>query len=160
MKHIKSCTILIIIIGLLLAFSTILFSAGNIKKTWASPVVLAETDGYGGAVPDLAADEAYDYTSAIDLETNGYEGIHLTLEYDASGTTDDIIFSIFGSLDGSNYDDIELTGTTCDNDSGADTQVTFIIKDLAQLRIGLKTSGTTDTFDYQITYQPWRWYYE
>lgn len=141
--------------------STPTWSAGNIKKTWAGETVLAETDGYGGAVSDLAADQAYDYTSDINLETNGYEGAVVTLEYDSAGTTDNIIVSVFGSYDGSsNYDDTPIWSQECDATSGADTQISFIVSDLSHFRIGVKTSGTTNTFDYQITYDAWRWYYE
>jgi|GEM_PF-860964 len=128
----------------------------TISKNWGASVTLAQTDGYGGATPDLAADQAYDYTADVDLETNGYEGAHVTVDYDGSGTTDNIIIDIFGSLDGTNYDDIALC-TLSGSKTGADEQVSFIVKDVAHFRIGVKTSGTTNTFDYQIKYQPWNY---
>jgi len=128
----------------------------TIQKSWATPVTLAQTDFYGGSTPDLAADQAYDYTANVDLETNGYEDAHITVDYDGNGTTDNIIISVFASLDGTNYDDIELTSFP-GSKTGNDEQVSFVIKDVANFRIGVKTSGTTNTFGYQIKYQAWRY---
>lgn len=129
----------------------------TISKSWKGEAVLAETNGYGGAVADLAADSAYDYTSDVDLETNGYVGAVVTLEFDSAGTTDNIVASVFGSYDGTNYDDVPIWSQEFDATSGADTQVSFIVMDVSHFRIGLKTTGTTDTFDYQITWDAWRY---
>lgn len=131
--------------------------AATIKYSYPAEIVAAETDGYGGAVADLDKDEAYDYTADIDLETNGYFGMWLTLEYDSVGTTDNIIISYFASYDGTNFDDTELWSVEVDATSGADEQITFqVIPAPPHGRIGVKTTGTTDTFDYQITYLPMR----
>lgn len=128
------------------------------KKVWKGEAVLAETNGYGGAVADLAADGAYDYTNDIDLETNGYEGALVQLEHDSSGTTDNIILGIFPSLDGTNFSDNPLFEIEYDASSGADTmEAAIVVKDLSHFRVGVKTNGTTDTFDYQITWDAWRW---
>jgi len=133
----------------------------DIEKKWVAQQVLAQTNAYGaGGTADLAADQAYDYQdliSSVDLGTDGYEGTQITFSYDASGTTDDIIFSVFASPDGTDFDDIEYWSVTCDNNAGADTQMTFIIRDLIQFRIGVKTSGTTDTFDYELLSDRWNW---
>ena len=130
--------------------------AATIKYSYPAETVLAETNGYGGAVPDLAADQAYDYTNNIDLETNGYFVMWLFLEHDSSGTTDDIIISYFASYDGTNYDDVELWTVTATSD-GSDDQISFLVFPAPPHgRIGVKTNGTTDTFDYQLTYIPMR----
>jgi hypothetical protein len=150
-KYSFICAILI-----LLVWSVILW-ATTFKYLYTAEVVLAETNGYGGAVADLAADSAYDYTADIDLETNGYYGVWITLEHNSSGTTDDIVISYFSSYDGTNFDDVALWSVTCDASSGADLQQTFsFFPAPPHGRIGVKTTGTTDTFDYQITYHPVR----
>ena len=132
---------------------------GNVSMalTWGDAVTLASTNTYGGATADLAADQAYDYTADIDLETAGWNGIFVTLERDSAGTTDNIIFSIFGSLDGTTFDDDEIYSVTVTATTGADRQISFMIPDMPpHSRIGVKTSGATDTFDYRISYRPFR----
>jgi hypothetical protein len=121
---------------------------------WEPAVILAATNSYSGAVADLANDSAYDYTDDVDLESIGSRGMAVTLEYDSSGTTDNIVFSIFGSLDGTNFDDTELYSMTCTATSGADTQISFQLPSCPpHLRFGVKTTGTTNTFDYRIVYR-------
>jgi len=147
----------VIILLLILLVPVGILLATTFKFSYPAETVLAETNGYGGAVPDLAADEAYDYTSDIDLETNGYYGMWLTLEYDSSGTTDNIIISYFASYDGTNFDDVEFWTVEVDATSGNDEQITFQMWPAPPHgRIGVKTSDTNDTFDYQITYLPTR----
>jgi len=145
-----------IVLLLVLLIPVAIIYAATLKYSYPAEIVAAETNGYGGAVADLAADQAYDYTSDIDLETNGYYGMWLTLEHDSSGTTDDIIISYFASYDGTNFDDVELWSVTVDSD-GSDDQITFLMCPAPPHgRVGVKTTGTTDTFDYQITYLPFR----
>ena len=128
----------------------------TIKKVWKGEAILAYTNGYGGAVADLAADEAWDVTGDVDLETDGYEAAVFTLEYDGSGATDAIIVGVFNSLDGTDYDDLPIWEQQCDINGGVDTQISFLVEDLSHFRIGVKTSGTTDTFDYRLKYDAWR----
>jgi len=148
---------LIVLLLVLLIPAAIIWAATTFSYTYASAVNLAKTNGYGGGTADLAADQAYDYTSDIDLATNGYYGIWIYLQYDGSGGTDSIIISYFGSPDGTNFDDIELWSVTCSINGGADTQISFLCYPAPPHgRIGVKTSGTTNTFDYQIDYVPFR----
>lgn len=151
-KHYKRWIILLIVLAIPIG----IIYATTYKFTYPAEIVAAKTNGYGGAVADLAADEAYDYTSDIDLETNGYYGMWLFLEHDSAGTTDDIIISYFASYDGTNFDDEELWSVTVDSD-GSDDQISFSMYPAPPHgRIGLKTTGTTDSFDYCITYLPFR----
>lgn len=146
---------LIILLLLLLIPAGVLF-ATTFKFSFPAETVLAETDFYGGGVADLASDSAEDLTGDIDLETNGYYGMWLTIEYDASGTTNDLTISYYASYDGTNFDDIPFWTMIADNNAGADTQITLQLWPAPPHgRIGL-TGGGTDTFDYQITYLPAR----
>ncbi|MHC4435708.1 MAG: hypothetical protein ACYTBS_28180 [Planctomycetota bacterium] len=69
---------------------------------------------------------------------------------------DDLIVDVFASLDGSTYDSIPFKHYRIKSDVETDWQVfSIIVKDVAHFRLGLKTTGTTDTFDYRITHQRW-----
>lgn len=128
------------------------------KKVWAGESTYLATDGYSGGTSDLAADSAYDYGADIDLETNGYEGAIVYLEHDSSGTTDNIVLGIFSSVDGTDFAGNADWEIEFDATSGADTQEPgIVVKDLQHFRVGVKTTGTTDTFDYRIRYDAWRW---
>lgn len=128
------------------------------KKVWKGEATIKSTNGYGGGDPDLAADEAYDFSGDIDLETNGYEAAIIYLEHDSAGTTDNIILGIFPSVDGSDRADNPLFEIEFDAASGADIQeAAIIVKDLQHFEVGVKTNGTTNTFDYRIRWDAWRW---
>ena len=137
----------------------------TIIKTWTTAVELAATGAFGGSVAVVAADRAYDYTDDVDLETNGYEGCQVIVEamlnYGDRGPQDskmpdDLIVDVFASLDATLYDTIPYKSFTVKSKRDTRTQrFTFIVEGLAHFRIGLRTNGTEDTFDYQITHQTW-----
>ncbi len=126
--------------------------ATTFKYLYPGDSTYLSTNGYGGGQADLAADGAYDYGADIDLETDGFYGMWITLEHDSAGTTDDIVLGYFSSYDGSSFDDVALWETTFDASSGADLQQSLAVFPAPPHgRLGVKTTGTTDTFDYQIT---------
>lgn len=116
--------------------------------------VLYATNAYSGTDSDLAADQAYDYTSSVDLATLGYSGIEVEFRYDSVGTTDNIILSVFESLDGTNWGTTPSYSITLSGASGADTPEVFDFPTKANyIRFGFKTSGLTDTFDVKLSYR-------
>ncbi len=125
----------------------------TISKNWASAVqIIGSGDGY---VTLSGTTESF--SSDVDLESNGYEGAHLVVEinYDAS-PSDEVEISLYGSLDGSNYDDTPLW--TIQGDSSTDPQqLSFIVKDLAHFRIGIKQTGSTDGHDVRAYVQCWNY---
>ncbi|MCJ7497037.1 MAG: hypothetical protein MUO78_02730 [candidate division Zixibacteria bacterium] len=137
----------------------------TIIKTWDAAVELAVTDFFGGAVADLAADQAYDYTGDVDLETHGNQGgqvlVETMLNYGDRSQGDpvapnDLIVDVFASLDGTVYDNVPYMHFVLSQErKNPAKQFSFIVMDLAHFRIGLKTTGTEDTFDYRITHQVW-----
>ena len=130
----------------------------TISKSWKGEATLVSTNAYGGATADLAADSAYDYSGDVDLETLGYEGALVYLEHDSAGTTDNIVLGIFPSVDGTDHADNPIYEIEFDATGGADTQeAPIVVKDLQHFRVGVKTTGTTDTFDYRIRWDAWRW---
>lgn len=147
----KKKLILILIIILLIP---VIIYATTYKYLFTADYTYMGTDGYDDqGQDDLAADNAYDFGADIDLETNGYYGVWITLQHDSSGTTDDIVIGYFSSYDGSNYDDMALFEIRCDASTGADLQQSWgVFPAPPHGKLGVKTIGsTTDTFDYQIT---------
>lgn len=98
------------------------------------------------------------YSSDVDLETNGYEGGHITISA-AFSTTDDLVIEVEASLDGSNYDSdtYGLLSFTMPHTDSATKQISFVIKDVAHFRLYCKRSGSTDTITVTAKVQPWRW---
>jgi len=124
------------------------------KKNWAAAAELHATNAYGGTDADLAADQEYDYTGDIDLETAGQEGAQVLIEFQGSNQKDDLIVDVFAGLDGSIFDTEPFIRKILRND-GSPRAATIVIKDVAHARIGVKTSDTNTMFDYRITHQRW-----
>jgi hypothetical protein len=133
-------------------------------KTWAAAVELVKTPAFGGSDSVLAADQEYDYSGDVDLETAGQNGAQVLVQVKLNfGTTrtsgapaipGSIVIDVFASLDGSTYDSIPMQSVTIAGRADGDFQtLTLTVKDVAHFRIGVKTIGTTDTFDYLITHQ-------
>lgn len=152
MKKFCSSHKLITVLLLILLIGGIIY-ATTFKYIYTADAAYLETNGYGGGQVDLAADHLYDFGADIDLETNGYYGMWITLEHDSSGTTDDIVIGYFGSYDGTNYDDVALFEIRCYAGAGADVQQSWgVFPAPPHGKIGVKTATSdTDTFDYQIT---------
>lgn len=97
------------------------------------------------------------YSSDVDLETNGYEGAHVVVEINYDGTpTDEVKIKLYGSLDGSNYDDTPIWEMQGDK-SVHPQQLSFVVKDLAHLRIGVQQTGSTDSDDVRAYVQCWNY---
>jgi hypothetical protein len=125
----------------------------TIKKQWASQSQIIGTgDGY---VTLSGTTESY--SSDVDLETNGYEGAHVIVEinYDTS-PADEVKIKLYGSLDGTNYDDTSIW--EMQGDKGVDPQqLSFVIKDLAHFRISAQQTGSTDSHDVRAYVQCWNY---
>ena len=122
----------------------------------SSEITLAQTVGYGGAAAQ-ASTTSYVYTSDINLETNGYYGMWITLQASATNATDDLVVSYFASPDGTNFDSPGNEFWTLKQDA----QITPGSQTTWQMfpapphgRIGLKSSAGNTGFDYQIKYIP------
>ena len=125
----------------------------TISKNWATQSQIAGSgDGY-----ITLSGTTESYSSDVDLETSGYEGAHVIVEinYDAS-PTDDVKIKLYGSLDGSNYDDTPIW--QMQGDISVDPQqLSFIIKDLAHFRLGFQQTGSTDSHDVRAYAQCWNY---
>ncbi len=125
----------------------------TINRNWASQSqIIGTSDGY---VTLSGTTESY--SSDVNLETNGYEGAHVTVEinYDSS-PTDEVKIKLYGSLDGSNYDDTPIWEMQGDK-SVDPQQLSFVIKDLAHFRIGVQQAGSTASHDVRADIQCWNY---
>jgi len=125
----------------------------TIKKNWAAQ---SQIEGTGDGYTTLAG-TTEEYSADVDLETNGYEGAHVIVEinYDAS-PTDEVKIKLYGSLDGTNYDDSpiwEIQGSK----SIDPQQLSFIVKDLAHFRLGFQQTGSTNSHDVRAYVQCWNY---
>jgi len=125
----------------------------TISKSWAAQAqIIGSADAY---VTLSGTTESY--SSDVDLETNGYEGAHVIVEinYD-DAPTDQVKIKLYGSLDGSNYDDSPIWEMQGDK-SVDPQQLSFIVRDLAHFRIGVQQTGSTNTHDVRAYVQAWRY---
>lgn len=125
----------------------------TIKKNWAAQTQIEGTgDGY-----TTLSGTTEEYSADVDLETNGCEGAHVIVEinYDAS-PTDEVKIKLYGSLDGTNYDDTPIWEIQGDK-SVDPQQLSFIIKDLAHFRLGFQQTGSTDSHDVRAYVQCWNY---
>lgn len=125
----------------------------TISRNWASQ---SQTIGTSDSYVTLSG-TTESYSSDVNLETNGYEGTHVTVEinYDSS-PTDEVKIKLYGSLDGSNYDDTPIWEMQGDK-SVDPQQLSFVIKDLAHFRIGVQQTGSTDSHDVRAYVQCWNY---
>jgi hypothetical protein len=77
------------------------------------------------------------------------------INYDAT-PTDEVKIKLYGSLDGTNYDDTPIWEMQADNGTNLQ-QLSFIIKDLAHFRIGVQQTGSTDSHDVRAYVQCWNY---
>lgn len=125
----------------------------TISKNWASQSQIISTgDGY-----ITLSGTTESYSSDVDMETNGEEGAHVIVEIDYDPTpTDEVKIKLYGSLDGSAYDDTPIW--EMQGDSSVDPQqLSFIVKDLAHFRIGVQQTGSTDSHDVRAYVQKWNY---
>ena len=125
----------------------------TIKKNWASQ---SQIEGSGDGYTTLSG-TTEEYSADVDLETNGYEGAHVIVEIDYDGTpTDEVKIKLYGSLDGTNYDDTPVWEMQGNHDVDPQ-QLSFIVKDFAHFRLGFQQTGSTDTHNVRAYVQPWNY---
>lgn len=146
----KKAIVYSLILSLIL-FPVAVYSA-TAKKSWTA---LAWINAAGSGSFDTLAGTTEEFTSAVDMATNGYVGAHVVVDLNFDATpTDDMIINLYSSLDGSTWDDIPVSQVRIDNanDPG---QISIKIDGLAQWRIGVVQTGSTDTHDFRVSYRAW-----
>ena len=124
-----------------------------ISKSWSEPEQIA---GVSNGYITLAG-TTEQYSSDIDLETGGYDGAHVIVEVNFDTTpTDYVDVALYGSLDGTNYDDTSLWGQRIDKLTSPN-QISFVVRDLAHARVGVKQTGNVNSHDVRIYVQKWKY---
>ena len=125
----------------------------TITKSWTDQ---AQIIGSGGDWITLSGVTEV-FSSGVDLETNGYEGAHILVEVDFDESpTDDIDLAVYGSLDGTNFDDALMTGLRISREADP-SQISIIVRDVAHFRLGVKQTGSTDSHNVRAYYEAWCW---
>lgn len=104
-------------------------------------------------------DTAESFSSDIDLETDGYLGSHVAVDiaFSASGAQN-VVVSVYGSLDGTNYDDVPVFSQEVAVSAGASRQISLVVTDLAHFRIGARHAvSDSNHATVTITEQSWRY---
>ena len=125
----------------------------TINRNWASQ---SQIIGTGDSYVTLSG-TTESYSSDVDMETYGYEGAHVTLEIDYDESpTDEVKIKLYGSLDGSNYDDTPIWEMQGDK-SVDPQQLSFVVRDLAHFRIGVQQTGSTNSHNVRAYVQCWNY---
>ncbi len=125
----------------------------TISKNW-QPQVWIEG---GAAAWTTLSGVTEEFSASVNLDASGYEGAHVVVEINFDPTpTDDVVCKVYGSLDGTNWDDLPMFQFTIDN--GTDpAQISFIVKDVNYFRCGLVQTGLTDSHDVRVSHKLWNW---
>lgn len=150
------------LIYVLILFSLVFYSnsfASEIEfYEWGTITSIVTTVDYSGTTKDFKTTSYID-SNKVDLYTSGYIGAVFTVEYDPNGITDYPIFSIYGSIDGVNYDSpacpiLTINGLNIDN--GASNNFSIKIENYPFLKFRYKSSGTNHFQGCRIKYRPFR----
>ena len=127
----------------------------TIKKVWAAKVQIEGLpDGY-----TTLSGTTEEYSSSVDMETNGYEGATLEIGWNFGPTpTDNIEIRIYVSKDGFYVvADLPFIGPI-EIDNGVDiASVHILVRDLPHFRVGIKQTGAVDSHDVRAYHRRWRW---
>ena len=87
------------------------------------------------------------------LDANEYA--HVQVVGNSDGTTDSLQVSVYSTLDpsGENWDTVPVYSFVLDCTSGADNDVSFIVRDVYKFRVGVVRVGSTDTFVADMGYR-------
>lgn len=114
-----------------------------------SSTSLYRTNAYSGTDPIVGVTERF--TVDIDLTQKVFAVCQL--KFDAGGPADDLKVSLYRSLDGSwDGDELPILSIVIDSDGSEDLWSFTIGPDLGpgHYHFGLRSSGTTDTFDVSL----------
>lgn len=124
-----------------------------ISKSWSEQEQVAGVSN--GYITLLGVTEQY--SSDIDLESGGYDGAQVVVEVNFDTTpTDYVDVALYGSLDGTNFDDTSLWGQRIDKLTSPN-QISFVVRDLAHARVGVKQTGNVNSHDVRIYVQKWKY---
>ena len=116
---------------------------------------LYRTDGYGGNDTDL--DDTERYTADVDLTVK--IGAAIDFKFSGSGSTDDLVLSLYKRRD-EDWDGSEIALWSANiTNNGSENIYHFTIDHsygAGHFRFGMKSSGSTDTFEVDVEMREWR----
>lgn len=122
------------------------------KKSWTAQTWI---NAAGAGLYDTLSGTTEEYTSAIDCVTNGYIGTHIMADINFDSTpTDNVNVKIYGSLDGTNWDNIPINTVLVVNTTDP-SSLSFVIEGFAYVRVGFSQTGSTDTHDFRCSSREW-----
>lgn len=92
-------------------------------------------------------------TDDIDLDTNGYDAVLITIEIVFGASPDaDCTIDIFGSANSGTDDDTEpLYSFSLEEATSTTKRISFVVKDVPYIAVALTNNDTTDN----VTYDSW-----
>jgi hypothetical protein len=90
-------------------------------------------------------------TGSIDCETYYAVQITVDINYDAD-PTDSVTINIYGSVDGTNFDDTPIDYVMGDNTTDPEQLTIMVWNPPAYMRVGFVQSGSTDSHDISTVY--------
>ncbi len=121
-----------------------------ITPTWSAQ---AQIEGSGDGYTELTNITEI-FSDSIDM--TGSDLAHIIVEVDFDGTTDDVDVAVYGSHDGTNFDDVAMISLRID--TGTDpSQITIVVEAVAYCRIGYVQTGSTDTHDVRAYVRKRSW---
>lgn len=126
----------------------------TLAKSWSA---VTQIEGTGDGYTTLSG-TTEEYSASVDLVTSGYDGSHVmvNIDYDDSQEDDEVKVKVYGSLDGTNWDDTPLYQIQGDRTIGLQ-QISFIVRDLAYFRLGFQQTGASDSHDVQAYVRNWNY---
>jgi len=126
------------------------------KRVWTSETWI---NAAGSGSFDTLAGTTEEYTSAVDLATNGYDVVTFWPDINFDGTpTDDIDINVYSSPDGgTDWDDIPIYTIRVDSAIDPAQLAITIVNPPPTLRVGFVQTGATDTHDFRCSYKAANW---
>ena len=124
--------------------------AGNYNNVWeAAAQIIGTGDGWvtcSGTTPVVSSD--------VDFETSGQFGAHVIAEVNFDSTpTDYVDVKLYGSLDGTNYDDTPYATKRIDKATDPNQISLLLSGDFAHHLVTMTQSGATDSHDVRAYLQ-------
>ena len=126
------------------------------KRVWTSQ---AWIEGDGTPTWTTLSGTTEEYSSTVDLATNGYDLIALWPEVDFDlNPTDDVEFKVYSSMDGgTTWTNIPGYSFTIKNTLDPSRIAVEILNPAPHIRVGFVQTGSTNTHDVRCSYKAARW---
>lgn len=120
--------------------------------------VIYQTDEYGGSHNDI--DDTERFTDDIDLTKHTGAVVDFLFEPIGADTTDDIVFTLY-KQGGSSWSGSEIAWKSAitKTNNGSERLYSYTIPEgyeAGHYRFGIKSNGSTTSFDIQVTAYRWR----